>query len=600
MSRGLIPILTVVAAAAVAWTAVASGPDSVEAVHAQLDRQLQGSGKAFRAATTAAASRTQALAFEAAQGGVLVQAMETLSRRALRPDSAALDAATGAVAARAEKRGEGDRAVILALANERGAAESRMGEPARFDVRPLPLAETALGGAGKSGWATLDGRLVRMAAVPVGAAERPAGALVLGYAVDDDFARWLAAETGAGVTLLQGGKVLASSLSPAERSQLAAVAAGAGTEAFSFGPPPDGFSFLGASLPWRGPAVASVRAQAVPIPGADDAKVIFSLDARPALAPLAGVETRGLGFAIAVLVIGLAFTVAGRREAGGARIKELADAAEALVAGDLSVRAPDGLRGATGRVADALNRLFAAKQVEVDLATRTKAAEAAAAKILERQKEAAQAAEPTPPPPAPPPAVEPVTQEAKPVAAPEGERPLAWKGFTGTPGPTVEPPQLGAPWQEPSPGPSIWDRPTQQIAAPEVPAPAADAFSGFPEPGSVATPPEPAYNPEATVVAAVPEALLRATSRAPARPILSSPVAPNDPDEAHFEQVFRDFVATRERCGESIDGLTFDRFAGKLRKNREQLVEKYHCRSVRFTVYVKEGKAALKATPLKD
>ena len=37
-----------------------------------------------------------------------------------------------------------------------------------------------------------------------------------------------------------------------------------------------------------------------------------------------------------------------------------------------------------------------------------------------------------------------------------------------------------------------------------------------------------------------------------------------------------------------------------LRKNKEQLVAKYNCRTVRFQVYVKDGKAALKATPVKD
>ena len=71
-------------------------------------------------------------------------------------------------------------------------------------------------------------------------------------------------------------------------------------------------------------------------------------------------------------------------------------------------------------------------------------------------------------------------------------------------------------------------------------------------------------------------------------------------DESHYQDVFRDFLRTREQCGEPPDGLTFDRFAQKLRKNKEQLVAKYSCRTVRFQVYVKEGKAALKATPIKD
>ncbi|HEX8698361.1 MAG TPA: MXAN_5187 C-terminal domain-containing protein, partial [Myxococcaceae bacterium] len=38
----------------------------------------------------------------------------------------------------------------------------------------------------------------------------------------------------------------------------------------------------------------------------------------------------------------------------------------------------------------------------------------------------------------------------------------------------------------------------------------------------------------------------------------------------------------------------------KLRKNKDQLMTKYACRTVKFQVYVKENKAALKATPVKD
>ena len=64
--------------------------------------------------------------------------------------------------------------------------------------------------------------------------------------------------------------------------------------------------------------------------------------------------------------------------------------------------------------------------------------------------------------------------------------------------------------------------------------------------------------------------------------------------------MFREFLATRERCGEPQENLTYDKFVTKLRKNKEQLVQKYNCKSVRFQVYVKDGKAALKATPVKE
>ncbi len=48
-----------------------------------------------------------------------------------------------------------------------------------------------------------------------------------------------------------------------------------------------------------------------------------------------------------------------------------------------------------------------------------------------------------------------------------------------------------------------------------------------------------------------------------------------------------------------MEGLTWDRFRDKLRRNRDALAQKYACRTVRFQVYVKDGKAALKATPIR-
>ncbi len=123
------------------------------------------------------------------------------------------------------------------------------------------------------------------------------------------------------------------------------------------------------------------------------------------------------------------------------------------------------------------------------------------------------------------------------------------------------------------------------------------------------------FNPDATRVAAIPAALLQESARGtdanvptvrssaplPRMPQVAAPaVVEATPEEQHFQEIFREFVATRERCGEGADGLTYEKFAVKLRKNKEQLVQKYNCRTVRFQVYVKEGKAALKATPVKD
>ena len=97
-----------------------------------------------------------------------------------------------------------------------------------------------------------------------------------------------------------------------------------------------------------------------------------------------------------------------------------------------------------------------------------------------------------------------------------------------------------------------------------------------------------------TAVASPTEALLRA-----AREV--SQVAPNPAEaalEEEFRQVYRDFIETKQACGESTEGITFDKFSGKLRSNRQQLITRYACKTVKFQVYVKDGKAALKATPV--
>jgi hypothetical protein len=76
--------------------------------------------------------------------------------------------------------------------------------------------------------------------------------------------------------------------------------------------------------------------------------------------------------------------------------------------------------------------------------------------------------------------------------------------------------------------------------------------------------------------------------------------APADPDDSpQYRTIFDEFVALKRRCGESIDNLTYERFLTKLRSNRDALIAKHHCRTVKFQVYVKDGKAALKASPVR-
>ncbi len=71
-------------------------------------------------------------------------------------------------------------------------------------------------------------------------------------------------------------------------------------------------------------------------------------------------------------------------------------------------------------------------------------------------------------------------------------------------------------------------------------------------------------------------------------------------DELHYREVYAKFLDIRGQCGEDTSDLTYDRFVAKLMKNRQQIVEKHKAKSVRFQVYVKEGKAALRALPVRE
>lgn len=103
-----------------------------------------------------------------------------------------------------------------------------------------------------------------------------------------------------------------------------------------------------------------------------------------------------------------------------------------------------------------------------------------------------------------------------------------------------------------------------------------------------------------TMVASVPANLLAQTMAGAEIEEPADDGAGLDPaDHAHFKETYERFIEMRRRCGEATGDLAFDRFLAKLTKNREGLIKKYNCRTVRFQVYEKDGKAALKATPVR-
>jgi hypothetical protein len=131
--------------------------------------------------------------------------------------------------------------------------------------------------------------------------------------------------------------------------------------------------------------------------------------------------------------------------------------------------------------------------------------------------------------------------------------------------------------------------PAASVAAPVVPVAApGPAAAAIAMPGATAA---------AMPAAAAPRAATGMLSAVSA-PVAGAPLEGAD-EEAHWQQVFQDFLRTRASCGESTEGLAYEKFRVKLEGNKAQLVQKYGCKTVRFQVYVKDGKAALKATPLR-
>jgi hypothetical protein len=155
-----------------------------------------------------------------------------------------------------------------------------------------------------------------------------------------------------------------------------------------------------------------------------------------------------------------------------------------------------------------------------------------------------------------------------------------------------------------------------------TPQASATPFFGFAEdPNAEAAEAEPA----ATASASTPKAAPAAPPSAPKLPPVPAPSAPKLPpvpappaaapapaltsvgatpgdgfdEQAHWHETYDQYIATRRQCGEPVDNLSFDKFSVTLKKTRDQVIEKQGAKSVRFAVHVKDGKAALKAQPVK-
>jgi hypothetical protein len=155
-----------------------------------------------------------------------------------------------------------------------------------------------------------------------------------------------------------------------------------------------------------------------------------------------------------------------------------------------------------------------------------------------------------------------------PPSAPSGPKPLPPRPVSGAnPVPTPPAPQ-GAPPRKPPPKPA---RPPVDLDE---------------------------DNEDQTVVSKIPQDLINASATGEVPVARGGPAT--DDDTGEWPQVFQEFVRVKKENGEPVEGLTFEKFRSTLQKNRDALVSRHGCKRVKFTVYVKDGRAALKASPVKD
>ena len=570
-------IVLALAALGLRWLALDLRRQAVEGI----DRQLLAAQARVEAAASTLQAEVAAVAALAAQDGALAGALRAGAPAAQEPPAApgkprrpapppptaaspeqldaAVDQAAAAAVAAAQQALDG-----AAQPGREVLAASREGLGRRGgDPLALAFLQDAMDHKVRRGFAVLGGKVLAGAALPVG----EQGALAVFAPVDAAWAT--AAVAGTGTTLIlsaPGLKPIASGrLADAEALSRAAPKALSPGDAGSLGTVDVSPPGLRVELPpvrsFLGPLPGD-RVLARPVAGVKDGRMILALATRPALAPLVKLEWYGAAALVLVLLLAVVFGFLVKPTEMLAPVPPaLLEAARKIERGDFAARAPS-MAGRVGTVAAALN----------------KAAEAALA----------------PPPAAPPSAVGALDSEffaRRPAAAaPPSSDPFAQSSR----GPRAEPANEARAEEDTArlDGANLGGAAFEAapVAAPPPPAPAV-APEPFPAPAPAPAPPPAQPGGTVPFMVAVPAA---------APPAPPAPAAASAADEEqHWREVFRDFVRTRGECGESAEGLTYERFRQKLETNKAALVAKYGCRTVRFQVYVKEGKAALKATPVR-
>ncbi len=409
-------------------------------------------------------------------------------------------------------------------------------------VEGYPVVSDALRGLRADDIWSVEGKLYRVAASPVIARERYAGAIVVGQEMGDNLAASIKQAVEADVALVLRGRVVASSAQLPVLSQLPVMVDEKHDRPTSvaIGPNNDR-SYLAVSAPLGGEGHALKAALAVlaPNPAAAGSRGVLAraLAIRFSSLP-AEVWAMVGGAAVLSLLLGLLLL---RLEVG----KPLSrlEAESMSVSRGEAQRFGDEYRGGWGNIVrsvnNALDRLSA------------RAARPGEKARVEREEV-------------------PATTVAKPAAkaAPEKEMPV------------YEPTVLA---KRAATGPDAIDT----------------AFVLAPIPPGSATGKRPAYqDEEQTRTSSTAEMQRMLAADAEVAATITAPQPVDDGLQTELEAVYEEFLEMKQRLGESTEGVTIEKFVAKLRANRDQLLTRFGCKAVKFQVYVKDGKAALKATPV--
>ena len=510
---------------------------------AQLDHDL-------RAAATLLEGRSRLLAADA---GALAEAASR-SPAVASPDP--LSAANDAIRPAAEAMKLDPKALLVGVAGPQGVAIRASGQQVSLPDG-APIVADPQRGVRRDGFARAGDRVWSVAGVPAGRG----AAVLVGLPLDVGFVTALRAASGVEATVVVDGKPVATSVRPEAPREIAAAAVQPPRRVADVGRlgPVKGYLSLPA-MPLLFTSAPETRAYLVPLEGAPGVVVVLSLAAAPLFVGLATYQVASLIVLAVLLVLGVVLGLLMSDEGGRAIPRELLHAADRVNRGDFKARAPV-LAGSAGVLASALNR----------------AAEAASGFWVSEAKPAAK------------PSAAPVETGTQPIFAPPAPSPAA-----------VMEPEATAAWsaspaEAPAPaalaGASVEPVPSEPVAAPFVAEP-----KRAPEPEPIPPAPEPAPG---VIPELPPPPAAEMTSPAAGPEVSPAGASLAEEEESHWRMVFDDFLRVRGETGEGGAAVSFERFRTRLQKNRDQLIDKYGCRTVRFQVYVKVGKAAVRATPVR-